>query len=294
MNLLDGKALASVWQQKLIETVNQITQKGQPAPHLAVMLIGENPASQVYVKKKAQTANKIGIQSSVLTYPASIDQQTLLDEIHRVNSDPSIHALLIQLPLPKHLDTNAILSTVSPQKDVDGFHPHNLGKLLSGDFPVALPCTPAGMMLMLEHYQIEIAGKHAVVVGRSNIVGKPIGMLLLEKNATVTYCHSKTTSLSAHLKTADIVIAAVGVPEMIHGKDLKPGCVVLDVGINRKADGTLCGDVHFESASQVASAITPVPGGVGPMTIACLMKNTVALYDAQITSEQLKPATVSS
>lgn len=294
MNLLDGKALASEWQQKLIETVNQITQKGQPAPHLAVMLIGENPASQVYVKKKAQTANKIGIQSSVLTYPASIDQQTLLNEIHRVNSDPSIHALLIQLPLPKHLDTNAILSTVSPQKDVDGFHPHNLGKLLSGDFPVALPCTPAGMMLMLEHYQIEIAGKHAVVVGRSNIVGKPIGMLLLEKNATVTYCHSRTTALSAHLKTADIVIAAVGVPEMIHGKDLKPGCVVLDVGINRKADGTLCGDVHFESASQVASAITPVPGGVGPMTIACLMKNTVALYQAQAQKDLLKTATVSS
>ena len=294
MNLLDGKALAAVWQQRLTETVNQITQQEQPAPHLVVMLIGDNPASQVYVKKKAQTAGKIGIQSTVLTYPATIEQQAVLDAIHRINTDPGIHALLIQLPLPKHLDPNVILSAVSPQKDVDGFHPHNLGKLLSGDFPVALPCTPAGMMMMLEHYQIELAGKHAVVVGRSNIVGKPIGMLLLQKNATVTYCHSRTTDLSAHLKTADIVIAAVGVPEMIHGKDLKPGCVVLDVGINRRADGTLCGDVHFESASQVASAITPVPGGVGPMTIACLMKNTVALYEAQARTESLKTATVSS
>jgi methylenetetrahydrofolate dehydrogenase (NADP+)/methenyltetrahydrofolate cyclohydrolase len=281
MNLLDGKALAAIWQQTLTDTVTQITQQGQRAPHLAVMLIGENAASQVYVKKKAQTAAKIGIQSTVLTYPATIGEQAVLDEIQRINDDPTIDALLIQLPLPKHLNPDVILPAVAPHKDVDGFHPHNLGRLLSGDFPVALPCTPAGMMLMLEHYQIEVAGKHAVVVGRSNIVGKPIGMLLLQKNATVTYCHSRTTDLPAYLKTADIVIAAVGVPELIQGKDLKPGCVVLDVGINRREDGSLCGDVHFESASQVAAAITPVPGGVGPMTIVCLMKNTVALYEAQ-------------
>lgn len=278
--ILDGKATADNRLNALALKIQSIADSNKPLPKLVVMLIGDNPASQVYVNKKAKTAHKLGMLSEVLTYPANASQDFITDELKKLNADPSVHGILIQLPLPKHLDSLALLSQIDPNKDVDGLHPNNLGKLLAGQMPVAKPCTPAGMITLLETYKVKIEGKHAVVIGRSNIVGKPMGLLLLAENATVTYCHSKTPNLAAMAKQADIIVAAVGIPELITPEYCKPGVVILDVGINRTAEGKLVGDVNFNAVKDIASAITPVPGGVGPMTIATLMENTVALYEA--------------
>lgn len=279
--ILDGKATADLRLAQLADKIKTIADSGKMLPKLVVMLIGDNPASQVYVNKKAKTAHKLGMLSEVLTYPATSTQDFITAELEKLNADPSVHGILIQLPLPKHLDSLALLSHIDPNKDVDGLHPTNLGKLLAGQTPTALPCTPAGMMTLLDHYKLPIEGKHAVIIGRSNIVGKPMGLLLLAKNATVTYCHSKTPNLAAVAKTADILVAAVGIAELITPEYCKPGAVILDVGINRNADGKLVGDVNFNAVKDIASAITPVPGGVGPMTIATLMENTLALYQAK-------------
>lgn len=276
MQLLDGKQTSQKVLACLAEEIKALPQ-GARQPKLTVMLVGEDPASQIYVKKKAQTAQKLGLLSEVLIYASDVSEARLRDDLDRLNADEAVDGILIQLPLPRHLDSLGILSCVSPEKDVDGFHPVNLGKLLMGQLPQALPCTPAGIMTLLESYQIPLAGKRAVVVGRSNIVGKPVGLLLLQQNATVTYCHSKTQDLAAVTREADILVAATGVPEMITGDMVSPGVVVVDVGINRVEKG-IVGDVHFESVAPKASFITPVPGGVGPMTIATLMSNTVALY----------------
>ena len=281
MQLLDGKQVSQTLLDQLTQELTVLKQSGGTPPKLSVLLIGDNPASQLYVKKKAQTAEKIGMLSEVIRLEAATDQATVLAEIDRLNADPAVSAILIQLPLPKHLDTLSILSRVAPHKDVDGFHPINLGRLMMGQMPVALPCTPAGIMTLLDSYQIDLAGKRAVVVGRSNIVGKPMGMLLLHRDATVTYCHSRTRDLSSVTRQAEILIAAAGVPEMITGDQVAEGAVVIDVGINRNAEGKLVGDVHFDSVAPKASAITPVPGGVGPMTIATLMANTLALHRHQ-------------
>jgi methylenetetrahydrofolate dehydrogenase (NADP+) / methenyltetrahydrofolate cyclohydrolase len=273
--ILDGKLVAG-------EVLNQVQReiaalKHAVLPKLVVVLVGDDPASQVYVNKKAKTAQKIGMLSELILLPGDTSQETLCAEIRRLNEDTTVHGILVQLPLPKHIDTQAIIQLVAPEKDVDGLHPYNLGRLLTGDPRACKPCTPAGVMTLLHHYNVPLAGKQAVVLGRSNIVGKPMGLLLLEQNATVTYCHSRTANLSDVLRQADILVAAVGVPRMLKADQVKPGAVVVDVGINR-VDGKLCGDVDFEPVAEKASFITPVPGGVGPMTIATLMSNTLKMY----------------
>ncbi len=275
--LLDGKLVSETCLNSLALELKEIQASGVSLPKLVVVLVGEDPASQVYVGKKAKTAVKIGMLSELKVFPDTISQPELLAVLDELNQDPTVHGILVQLPLPKHLDTLAIINAVDPRKDVDGLHPLNLGLLLTGDPSACAPCTPSGVMTILKFYNIPIAGKHAVIVGRSNIVGKPMGLLLLQENATVSYCHSRTVDLPGMLKTADIVVAAVGIPNFVKGEDLKPGAVVVDVGINR-LDGRLVGDVDFQSALEKASFITPVPGGVGPMTIATLMANTVKLY----------------
>lgn len=279
--ILDGKQVSEQLLGTLTEELKAIAKKQSVLPKLVVVLVGDDPASQVYVNKKAKTAQKIGMLSELLVYPASTTQEELMAVISKLNLDPSVHGILVQLPLPKHIDSQAIINLVNPEKDVDGLHPLNLGRLLIGDPLACKSCTPAGIMTLLKHYKIPLAGKNAVVIGRSNIVGKPIGLMLLSENATVTYCHSKTADLSTVLRQADIIVAAVGVPKMVTGADVKPGAVVVDVGINR-VDGKLCGDVDFDSVSEKASFITPVPGGVGPMTIATLMANTLMLYQRSL------------
>ena len=278
--LLDGKAVSASVTDTLKNKLAHIKSSNQRIPKLVVVLIGDDPASQVYTKRKAKVAQEIGMESELLTFPANMPEEELLTLIQTLNEDTTVDGILIQLPLPKHLDSQRILEAVSPQKDVDGFHPYNLGKLLAGDNPTALPCTPSGMIQILNHYNLSIEGKHAVVVGRSTIVGKPIAQLLLQQNATVTTCHSRTTNLSEITQQADILVVAMGRPNAITAHMVKPGAIILDVGINRVDDGRLVGDVDFENVKDVAGYITPVPGGVGPMTIATLMRNTVALYQS--------------
>lgn len=280
-NILDGKAISSQLTGALTEQVARLKADSKPLPKLVVIIVGDDAASQVYVKRKAKVAHQIGMDSDLICLPVDTSQTALLEQIETLNNDTAVNAILVQLPLPKHLDENTILNSVLPAKDVDGFHPVNLGRLLSGDLPPALPCTPKGMMTMLEKTGVDLSGKHAVVVGRSTIVGKPMAQLLLNANATVTICHSKTQNLPQVCKQADILVAAVGRPEMITADYVKDGAVVLDVGINRTKDGKLVGDVDFGSVQPKAAFITPVPGGVGPMTIATLMQNTLALYQAQ-------------
>lgn len=276
-NILDGKVISQQLVTSLHEELTALREHQAVLPKLVVVLVGDDPASQVYVGKKAKMAQKIGMLSEVLTYPASTSQAELLTVIQRLNADPSVHGILVQLPLPKHIHTQDIITAVDPKKDVDGLHPLNLGLLMTGDPHACKPCTPAGVITLLKAYQVAMAGKHAVVLGRSNIVGKPMGMLLLQENATVSYCHSKTADLPAFTRQADILVAAVGVPKLVTADFIKPGAVVVDVGINR-VDGKLVGDVDFDSVMGKASLITPVPGGVGPMTIATLMANTLLLY----------------
>jgi len=276
-HILDGKKVSQQVVEKLTQELQAIHASGAVLPKLVVVLVGDDPASQVYVGKKAKMAQKIGMLSELIMLPAQTTQAELLREIHRLNGDPSVHGILVQLPLPKHIDTLAIITAVDPKKDVDGLHPLNLGLLMTGDPAACKPCTPAGVITLLKAYNIPLAGQHAVILGRSNIVGKPMGMLLLQENATVSYCHSKTADLPSLTRQADILVAAVGVPKLVTADYLKPGATVVDVGINR-LEGKLVGDVDFDSASEKAGFITPVPGGVGPMTIATLMSNTLQLY----------------
>lgn len=272
--ILDGKKLS----QKILEEVEEKVAKLDKKPHLVVILVGEDPASELYVSMKEKTAIKIGIKSTVLRYPENTDEQTVLDKINELNNDDDVTAILVQVPLPKHISEQKVIQAVAPNKDVDGFTTENIGRISIGLEPYAYPCTPLGIIKILEEYKIEIEGKHAVVVGRSNILGKPVAQMLLNKNATVTVCHSRTKNLAEITKTADILVAAVGKAKMIKREMIKPGCVVIDAGTS-KVDRKTIGDVDFENICDLTSYITPVPGGVGPMTIACLMQNTYYLLN---------------
>lgn len=272
--LIDGNLLSKKLRGEIRERAAKITSaKGKP-PGLAVILVGENPASQVYVSSKVKACGEVGFHSVLERYPASLSEADLLKRIDTLNNDPTINGILVQLPLPDHIDSKKVLEAIAPEKDVDGFHISNTGALMVGS-PEFIPCTPYGCIKMLESIQYPLKGAQAVVVGASNIVGKPMAMLLLMAGATITVCNSKTRNLSRYTKDADIVVVATGRPKMVTGDMIKPGAVVIDVGINRLPDGKLCGDVDFESVKQVASHITPVPGGVGPMTITMLLMNTL-------------------
>ncbi len=270
---IDGKRIASDLREKLrIEVANL---KGNGVhPCLAVIIVGDDPASHIYVNSKVRTCGELGIISKRISFEPSVSEADLLNQIIQLNEDKTVHGILVQLPIPNHIDKYKVIETISPSKDVDGFHPINIGRMMT-DQDTFISCTPYGIIKMLQSEKIDIAGKHAVVIGRSHIVGKPMGQLLLSENATVTYAHSYTTNLKELTKQADILIAAVGIAKMIKAEDVKPGAVVIDVGMNRIAEERLCGDVDFDAVKEVASHITPVPGGVGPMTITMLMFNTV-------------------
>lgn len=280
--IIDGKQIAADVREEIKTAVAQLKETHNIVPGLATVLVGDDPASATYVRNKQRICGKLGIHSVGHHLPADATQADVARIVQQLNDDPAIHGILVQLPLPKQIDEEAILNGISLEKDVDGFHPLNIGQLaMKGRTPAFVPCTPAGVMVLLERTGVQISGAEAVVVGRSNIVGMPVAMLLQNANATVTICHSRTKDLTAHLQRADIVIAAIGRTEMITGEMLKPGTAVIDVGINSVEDDTakrgyrLVGDVHYDSAKEVAGAITPVPGGVGPMTIAMLMQNTL-------------------
>jgi methylenetetrahydrofolate dehydrogenase (NADP+)/methenyltetrahydrofolate cyclohydrolase len=269
--ILDGKSLAAAIRASVREKVAALAARGV-RPGLAVILAGDDPASKVYVRNKTRACEETGIRSTQIDYPSSIPQAELLRRIDALNADPAVHGILVQLPLPDGIDGGKVLEAVSPAKDVDGFHPANLGALLAGR-PRFVPGTPSGAMRLLDQASIPLAGRRAVIVGRSNIVGKPLSLLLLQRDATVTICHSKSENLASVTREADILIAAVGRPKLIGAAMVKPGACVVDVGVNRLADGSLAGDVDFAAVREVAGAITPVPGGVGPMTIAMLLEN---------------------
>ena len=271
--IIDGKAISEQLRDKLREEVAALSERGAK-PCLAVIIVGEDPASKVYVRNKERACKQLGMDSILLRLPESTTQEELLGEVRRLNADRAVNGVLVQLPLPAHLDEQSVLREISPEKDVDGFHAVNAGRLMQGE-RCTVACTPAGCLDLIRSTGVKIEGAEAVVVGRSNIVGKPMAMLLLQNNATVTICHSRTRNLAEVTRRADILVAAVGRPRMITGDMIKPGAVVIDVGINR-VDGKLVGDVDFESAQEVAGWITPVPGGVGPMTITGLMRNTIA------------------
>ena len=271
--LIDGVSLAAKIREEVAKRSATLIAAGTK-PGLAVVLVGSDPASQVYVKNKVAACQKAGLHSVLEQYPSSMTQAELLERVRVLNADPTIHGILVQLPLPKHIDAHLVIETIASQKDVDGFHVSNAGLLMTGK-PLFRPCTPYGVMKMLESEGVQLRGAVAVVIGASNIVGKPMMLLLQSAGATVTICNSKTRDLGWHTRHADILVVATGKPRMIDGSMIKPGAVVIDVGINRGADGKLCGDVDFESVIQVASAVTPVPGGVGPMTIAMLLVNTL-------------------
>ena len=278
--VINGKEIAATMRGGIAEEVKLLKEKNGITPGLAVVLVGEDPASKVYVGMKEKACNEAGFYSSEHKLKEDAAEEELITLIKSLNEDDKIHGILVQLPLPSHINETRVLETISPSKDVDGFHPYNVGSLVVGKAAFK-PCTPFGIIKMLEHIGTDIEGKHAVVVGRSNIVGKPIALMLLEKNATVTVCHSRTKDLKGTVQQADIVIAAVGRPEMIKGDWIKEGAIVIDVGVNRVGDKKLVGDVEYEAASKVASAITPVPGGVGPMTITMLLYNTLLSAKSQ-------------
>ena len=271
--ILDGNALGQKLRAGFKQKAEELAAQGV-RPGLAVILVGEDPASQVYVRNKVNACAQAGFHSEKHAYPADVSPSIVLERIAALNADPNIHGILVQLPLPKHFDAEAVLDAIAPAKDVDGFRAENVGALVQGH-PCFIPCTPYGAMKFFEDAGISLKGKEAVVVGRSNIVGKPMALLLMHAGATVTVCHSQTRDLKAHCQRAEILVAAVGKPKMITGDMIRPGAVVIDVGINRLPDGKLCGDVDFESAKEVAAFITPVPGGVGPMTITMLLANTL-------------------
>ena len=281
--VIDGVKLAATIREDVAARAAVLTTKGVK-PGLAVILVGQDPASQVYVRNKVAACEKAGLRSVLEQYPADMTQEALLSRIETLNSDHRIHGILVQLPLPKHIDSHRVIETIAAQKDVDGFHVSNAGLLMTGT-PLFRPCTPYGVMKMLESENVVLRGAVAVIVGASNIVGKPMAMLLQAAGATVTICNSKTRDLAWHTRHADIVVVATGKPGMVTGDMIKPGAIVIDVGINRGADGKLCGDVDYASVKEVAGAITPVPGGVGPMTIAMLLVNTIeAAERAQLLS----------
>ena len=272
--IINGKEISAQIRLELAEETKQFEKENGFLPGLAVVIVGEDPASQVYVRNKRRACEEIGYYSESYELPESTTQEELEALVDKLNADPKIHGILVQLPLPGHLDETAVLLKIRPDKDVDAFHPYNVGKIMIGDYSF-LPCTPAGVMALLERSGVEIAGKKCVVIGRSNIVGKPMAMLLLHANGTVTICHSKTKNLAEVCREADILVVAIGRADFVGADMVKPGAVVIDVGMNRKADGKLTGDVNFAEVEPIASAITPVPGGVGPMTITMLMQNTL-------------------
>ncbi|HFI0913463.1 TPA: bifunctional methylenetetrahydrofolate dehydrogenase/methenyltetrahydrofolate cyclohydrolase [Streptococcus suis] len=282
MTVIDGKALAAKMQAALAEKTAQLKAEKGLIPGLVVILVGENPASQVYVRNKERSALAAGFKSEVVRVPETISEKELLALIERYNQDSEWHGILVQLPLPAHISEEKVLLAIDPDKDVDGFHPTNMGKFWSGH-PVMIPSTPAGIMEMFKEYQIELEGKTAVVIGRSNIVGKPMAQLLLDANATVTIAHSRTKNLPELARQADILVVAIGRGHFVTKDFVKPGAVVIDVGMNRDANGKLIGDVQYDEVAEVASYITPVPGGVGPMTITMLMEQT---YEACVRSEK--------
>ena len=276
--IIDGKVISAAVKQKVADGVAELKKQGISVG-LAVIIVGEDPASKVYVANKKKACEALGIISEEYALPEDTTEQELLDLIDELNNKKSINGILCQLPLPKHLDEKLIINSILPEKDVDAFHPSNVGRIMIGDFDF-VPCTPAGVMEMLAYEDIEVEGKNCVVIGRSNIVGKPMNMLLLHKNGTVTICHSRTKNLKEICANADILVAAVGRPKFVTADMVKDGAVVIDVGINR-VDGKLCGDVDFDAVAEKCSAITPVPGGVGPMTIAMLMQNTLTAAKRQ-------------
>jgi methylenetetrahydrofolate dehydrogenase (NADP+)/methenyltetrahydrofolate cyclohydrolase len=274
--ILDGKSLAAELRAGVKRRVEALARRGM-RPGVAVLLVGDNPASRIYVRNKTRACEETGIYSRQLDLPATIGEAALIAEIEKLNADRAIHGILVQLPLPAHIDPARVQAAVSPAKDVDGFHVENLGALVAGR-PRLVPCTPAGVMRLIERAGVALAGRHAVVIGRSNIVGKPLALLLLQRDATVTICHSKSKDLENIARSADILVAAVGRAKLVTGPMVKPGACVIDVGMNRLADGSLAGDVDFAPAAKVAGWITPVPGGVGPMTIAMLLENCLTAH----------------
>ena len=271
---IDGKEVSASVRNSITEKVNELRATGV-TPGLAVIIVGNDPASRVYVNNKKKGCEQTGMNSFEYALPEETTTEELISLIEKLNGEKDVHGILCQLPVPKHIDEEKVLNAISPDKDVDAFHPVNCGKVMTGDYTFA-PCTPAGMVEMLKYYNIPVSGKHCVIIGRSNIVGKPMAMLMLKENATVTVCHSRTQNLAEITKQADILVAAVGRPKFVTPDMVKDGAVVLDVGINRMDDGKLCGDVDFDAVCEKTSYITPVPGGVGPMTITMLLKNTLA------------------
>ena len=277
--IIDGKAIAQKVKNEVAAEVETLKQQGIE-PTIAVILVGENQASKVYIRNKIRACEQTGIRSLHYQLPEETSQEELLCLIDEMAKRSDVHGILVQLPLPKQIDEQAVIHAIPPQKDVDVFHPQNVGKLLTGGYDIA-PCTPAGIIRLLEETQVDLTGKHCVVIGRSNIVGKPVALLMLERNATVTVCHSKTKNLAEITRQADILIAAVGKPKFVTANMLKEGAIVIDVGMDRDENQKLCGDVDFANVQQRCSAITPVPGGVGPMTVAMLMKNTITAAKLQ-------------
>ena len=278
--IIDGKAHAAAIKKEVTAEAAQFYMNNKVIPHLVVLIVGEDPASEVYVRNKHKACEDVGFKSTILRHPADETEENLLMAIEGLNNNPEVHGILVQLPLPKHLNEEKILLAIDPRKDVDSFHPYNVGKLMIGNYDFA-PCTPAGIMEMLKREKIEVEGKECVVIGRSNIVGKPIAQFLMQANGTVTVCHSKTRNLSDVCRRADILVCAIGKPKFVTGDYIKPGAVVIDVGINR-LDGKLCGDVDYDAAKDIADYITPVPGGCGPMTIAMLLQNTLKATKLQM------------
>ena len=276
MILIDGKKIASELREDLKKEVSELKKKFNKVPGLTVILIGDLTPSQIYVRNKEKSANEVGLKSEVIKYPDNVEEKTVLNKIQELNKDDTVSGILVQLPLPKHIDKQKVIETITPDKDVDGFHPMNVGNLSSG-YDSSVPCTPLGCYLLIKKIEPNLSGKKAVVVGRSNLNGKPMAQLLLKENCTVTITHSKTSDLKGECLKGDIIVAAVGIPELVKGDWVKKDAIVIDVGINKIEKG-IVGDVAFDEVSKVAKALTPVPGGVGPMTIACLLKNTIECF----------------
>ena len=276
MILIDGKKIAAELREELKKEVSEIKSKYNKVPGLTVILIGDMAPSQIYVRMKEKAANEVGLKSEVIRYPGEVEEKKVLDKIHELNKDESVSGILVQLPLPKHIDKQKVIEAILPSKDVDGFHPMNVGNLSSG-YESSIPCTPLGCYLLIKKIEPNLNGKKAVIIGRSNLNGKPMTQLLLKENCTVTITHSKTKDLKGECLKGDIIVAAVGMPELVKGDWVKKDAIVIDVGINKTEKG-IVGDVAFDEVSKVAKALTPVPGGVGPMTIACLLKNTIECF----------------
>jgi len=276
MKLIDGKKIAAELREELKKEVLSLKAKHNKIPGLTVILIGDMAPSQIYVRMKEKAANEVGLKSEVIKYPDSVEEKTVLDKIDELNRDEGVSGILVQLPLPKHIDKQKVIEKILPSKDVDGFHPMNVGNLSSG-YESSIPCTPLGCYLLIKKFEPNLNGKKAIIIGRSNLNGKPMAQLLLKENCTVTITHSKTKDLQGECSKGDIIVAAVGMPELVKGDWVKKGAIVIDVGINKTEKG-IVGDVSFDEVSKVAKALTPVPGGVGPMTIACLLKNTIECF----------------